>query len=65
MEFNQTLGEIKYFCYIKWKRIIFIYNLDIKTVMTYNKPQKYVTSIDRLDFTSLISFYLVLEQKSH
>ena len=43
--------------------MIFRYNLAIKTVMSYNKPQKYVTSIDRLDFTSLINFYLVLEQK--
>ena len=53
MEFKQTLVEIKYFCYIKCKSLNFRYNLDIKTIMSYNKLQKYITSIERLDFTSL------------
>ena len=41
----------------------FRYNLGIKTVMSHNKPQKYVTSTDRLYFTSLIKSYLILGQK--
>ena len=50
MEFKQTLGEIKYFFYIKLKRIIIRYSLANKTVMSCSKSQKYITSIDRLEF---------------